>query len=502
MSTNFPASQDTFTNPGANDPTNSNTVPHNAQHDNANDAIAAIEGVLLNGTSYPLALVKRSDQPGGDVSGTAAGPLTVTAIQGHAVSSTAPTSNQILSWNGSAWVPKTTTETAVPASTVTGPDAFGAAHAVGTSNNYAREDHDHGLPANPVNISGTPAAVGQANGTGSSGTLPNSDHVHQGVTSVTAGTNVTISGGDGSGHGALTINATGGAANVPNPAAGPAQGQVLMGTSASTDAWTPMAQLFTASGTYTIPAAATLLEVTCVGGGGGGAGGGSSTNTNFQQAGGGGGGAGAVTRNVVPVGSATSLTVTVGAGGGGGNGGAGGGSNAGANGSSGGSSSATGTGISCSANGGWYGMGVAGNSSGAVGYGGFYGSAGVQVFNPNYASQNHPIPPGTGGDGLGGGSQGGSGGDPAGGGGGGGAGGGSAEAHGLGIGGYGGAAGTGNSGGASDSVTTSTAAGAAGAAAAANSGAGGGGGGGGTSSSAGGHGGAGGSGYVLVRVLA
>ncbi len=36
-----------------------------------------------------------------------------------------------------------------PATTVTGPDAFGAASAVGTSTLYARQDHDHGLPAAP-----------------------------------------------------------------------------------------------------------------------------------------------------------------------------------------------------------------------------------------------------------------------------------------------------------------------------------------------------------------
>ncbi len=36
-----------------------------------------------------------------------------------------------------------------PATTVTGPDAYGAVSAVGTSTLYARQDHDHGLPAAP-----------------------------------------------------------------------------------------------------------------------------------------------------------------------------------------------------------------------------------------------------------------------------------------------------------------------------------------------------------------
>ncbi len=39
-----------------------------------------------------------------------------------------------------------------PATTVTGPDAFGAAAVVGTGTEYARIDHDHGLPAAPADI--------------------------------------------------------------------------------------------------------------------------------------------------------------------------------------------------------------------------------------------------------------------------------------------------------------------------------------------------------------
>ncbi len=42
-----------------------------------------------------------------------------------------------------------------PASTVTGPDAFGASAVVGTSTLYAREDHDHGLPSETVTLSNT-----------------------------------------------------------------------------------------------------------------------------------------------------------------------------------------------------------------------------------------------------------------------------------------------------------------------------------------------------------
>lgn len=37
----------------------------------------------------------------------------------------------------------------LPATTVVGPDAFGAPAVVGTKTTYAREDHDHGLPSAP-----------------------------------------------------------------------------------------------------------------------------------------------------------------------------------------------------------------------------------------------------------------------------------------------------------------------------------------------------------------
>lgn len=46
----------------------------------------------------------------------------------------------------SAWV-ELPASTLSPATTVTGPDAFGAPSVVGTSTHYAREDHDHGLPS-------------------------------------------------------------------------------------------------------------------------------------------------------------------------------------------------------------------------------------------------------------------------------------------------------------------------------------------------------------------
>jgi len=46
MATSYPAGIDNFTNPTSTDTLNSETVPHSAQHTNANDAIEAIETEL------------------------------------------------------------------------------------------------------------------------------------------------------------------------------------------------------------------------------------------------------------------------------------------------------------------------------------------------------------------------------------------------------------------------------------------------------------------------
>jgi len=46
MTTTYPGTLDTFTNPVSTDLLSSATVPHAAQHDNLNDAVRAIEVAL------------------------------------------------------------------------------------------------------------------------------------------------------------------------------------------------------------------------------------------------------------------------------------------------------------------------------------------------------------------------------------------------------------------------------------------------------------------------
>ena len=66
-----------------------------------------------------------------------------------------------------------------PATSVTGPDAFGAIPVVGTSLLYARQDHDHGAPALSAATSVTgPDAFGAAAVVGSSLSYARQDHDH------------------------------------------------------------------------------------------------------------------------------------------------------------------------------------------------------------------------------------------------------------------------------------------------------------------------------------
>ena len=69
------------------------------------------------------------------------------------------------------------------ATTVTGPDAFGAAAVVGTGTTYARADHNHGLPAAPASVSPAttvtgPDAYGAAAVVGTGTLYARNDHDH------------------------------------------------------------------------------------------------------------------------------------------------------------------------------------------------------------------------------------------------------------------------------------------------------------------------------------
>jgi hypothetical protein len=138
------------------------------------------------------------------------------------------------------------------------------------------------------------------------------------------------------------------------------------------------AQVFTSSGTFTVPLGVSAVKVTVIGGGGGGGGatrGGSGTP---NQVSGGGGGAGVTTEWVTGLTQSSTVSVTVGA--------AGAGGAAGATGGAGGTSS---FGAYCSATGGGGGLVALPGAGGAAGtgVGGDINSPGGagQIGNPNTA---------------------------------------------------------------------------------------------------------------------
>ena len=53
MTTAYPGAIDTFVNPTATDPMDSGTVPHATQHANVNDAVAAMQAVLMTRQAAP-----------------------------------------------------------------------------------------------------------------------------------------------------------------------------------------------------------------------------------------------------------------------------------------------------------------------------------------------------------------------------------------------------------------------------------------------------------------
>jgi hypothetical protein len=112
------------------------------------DRVTSIISAIINPSS-PTTIAPGALPPlAGDVTG-APGANTVVKVQGIAVSATDPTTGQVLKFNGTAWAPDTDAG-GTPASTVVTETAFGQASAVGVGTLYARNDHTHGTPANPV----------------------------------------------------------------------------------------------------------------------------------------------------------------------------------------------------------------------------------------------------------------------------------------------------------------------------------------------------------------
>src|SRR5215831_16653173 len=85
------------------------------------------------------------------------------------------TANTLYWYDGTQWIAAKAAAGAIPAATVT-TQAIGDAPVVGTSTNYAREDHKHGMPGFGVITAQT--TFGQAKNDGTAVTIARSDHVH------------------------------------------------------------------------------------------------------------------------------------------------------------------------------------------------------------------------------------------------------------------------------------------------------------------------------------
>jgi hypothetical protein len=179
-----------------------------------NTTYSAGNGISLSGTTFSVAAGTGLTQDASGLSHTAhtgdatgASALTVVGIQGRSVTSTAPTSNQVLKWNGSAWAPADDEEgTGTVTSIVTNNGITGGPITTsGTIGLTGQALALHNLSSNGLIArtgSGTVAArtitagsgISVTNGNGVSG---NPTITNEGVTSLTAGTGISLSGGTG-----------------------------------------------------------------------------------------------------------------------------------------------------------------------------------------------------------------------------------------------------------------------------------------------------------------
>lgn len=133
--------------------------------------LAETDIASLTGDLAAAEKTANKNQPSGYAGLNGSGQLSVALLPANALSLagstdvniSSPSNGQALIYSSSSskWINQELLLAASsPATTVTGPDAFGAANAVGTSTLYARQDHDHGLPAAPTHALGDLALTG------------------------------------------------------------------------------------------------------------------------------------------------------------------------------------------------------------------------------------------------------------------------------------------------------------------------------------------------------
>lgn len=180
-----------------------------------------------------------------------------------------------------------------------------------------------------------------------------------------------VQAGVNSGNGAwIIIESLGGAQQIP--AATQSQHAVQMGQVLGKQ------QIFTSSGSFTVPVGVTQIFVTAVGGGAGGGGGGGNTSSGGAGGGGGGGQGQQTVKQAITVAPAQVLTITIGAAGNGASGGTSGGTT-GSTGGAGGNTTLTGSSptVSITMTGGSPGSGGVGNSGTGITASGAGGQSGA-----------------------------------------------------------------------------------------------------------------------------
>ena len=249
-----------------------------------------------------------------------------------------------------------------PASTVTDETSFGIATAVGVNSEYARQDHTHGSPTNPVTAHAADAGAHHAKYLDSEAVTAVESHTDLALADVvsitglaavaiTATTTLTITAAstDLSGAGTITLGAAQqvnsgvlnptnfyipeGSTPAPTTAGhvyfGNTYDELAVGDGAASEYFRPAGasaeanadQEFTATGagTWTAPLGHyTWVRIICIGGGGGGGSGRRGANGTKRVGGGGGGGGGVTIAEIPWADVAASYAVNVGAGGAGG----------------------------------------------------------------------------------------------------------------------------------------------------------------------------------------